>query len=204
MRYDPAATRLVLVMLVAAGAGFGALGAAARNVGDVWAFAAAGSTLLSASWQHAFHYAGVQAGPLELVLCSLARRLGGGPRGFAIVLDLGCWAAVVLSAASLFGRRPLPLLLFGAGACALALPGEGYSGHPAELLIGALWLLAAREARRGRLAPAAALVGCSACLETWGILGVTTLALAPRLRPCGRALGLTAAIPAAAFLPFLA
>jgi hypothetical protein len=82
------------------------------------------------------------------------------------------------------------------------LPGDGYLGHPAELLIAVLWLLAAQEAARGRPAPAGALVGLSACFELWGVLGVTVLALAPSLRRCASGVALAAAIPVAVLLPF--
>jgi hypothetical protein len=146
----------------------------------------------------------VQAGPLELILTSVAKSIGGGPTGFAIVLDLVCMSAVAAAAVSLLGRRPRDLAFFGIGACLLSLPEQGYRGHPAELLIAALWLLAAREARRGRTTLAGGLVGVSACLEFWGILGVTVLALAPRLRRCGPGVALAIAVPVACLLPFVA
>jgi hypothetical protein len=193
---------LVFIAILASSVIFGWVGSSFKNVGDVWLFANIGSTLLSESWLHTFHFATVQAGPLELILASVAKSIGGGPTGFAIVLDLVCMSAVATVAVSLLGRRPADLAFFGIGACLLSLPEEGYRGHPAELLIAALWLFAAREARRGRTALAGGLVGVSACLEFWGILGVTVLALAPRLRRCGPGVALAMAVPVACLLPF--
>ena len=189
MRLKPFALSLVFIAILASAVIFGWAGGSYTNVGDVWLFAHTGSTLLSENWSHTFHFSTVQAGPLELILASVAKSIGGGPTGFAIVLDLVCMFAVAAVAVSLLGRRPGDLAFFGIGACLLSLPAEGYRGHPAELLIAVLWLLAAREARRGRIALAGTLVGLSACFEFWGILGVTVLGLAPRLRRCGPGVG---------------
>jgi hypothetical protein len=192
---------LVFVAIVASAALFGWYDAW-DNSSDVWLFAQAGGTLLSGNWLHTFHNSTVQAGPLELGLVGLAKKIGGNEMGFAIVLDVSCTAAVAAMAAS-FLRRPAALALFGAGAFFLVLPGEAYLGHPAELLIPVLWLFAAREARRGNTTLAGALIGVSACFELFGILGVTVLALAPKLRRCGPGVALCAAIPIAALLPFM-
>jgi hypothetical protein len=171
---------------------------------DVELFANAGSTLLSGNWLHTYAAAEVQAGPLELALASAARTIGGGGQvGLAIVLDLVCTAAITAVAVLLLGRRPAALALFGIGALALWLPGAGYLGHPAELLIAVLWLLAAREARRGRPTVAGVLVGVSACFELWGVLGVAMLALAPSLRRCSAGVAAAAAVPLAVLLPFV-
>jgi hypothetical protein len=170
---------------------------------DVSLFADAGSTMLSGNWLHAYHASAVQAGPLELALCSLARTLGGGAQaGWAIVLDLVCTAVMITGAATLLERRPARLLTFAVGAYVLWLPGQGYLGHPAELIVAVLWLFAARASSRGRPTVAGALVGLSACFELWGVLGVSVLALAPRLRRCGPGLALAGFVPVVALLPF--
>jgi hypothetical protein len=182
----------------------GRLDASGAVPGDLNLFAHAGSTLLSSHWRLAFQQYQVQAGPLELVLASLARTIGGGGQlAWAIVLDLTCTAAIVAAAVVVIGRRPLPLLGFGVAAYALWLPGDGYLGHPAELLIPVLWIFAAREARRGRPSVAGVLVGLSGCFELWGVLGVTVLGLAPRLRRCVPGAALAVALPVASLLPFV-
>jgi hypothetical protein len=111
---------------------------------------------------------------------------------------LVAWAAYVV-----LDRRPGRLALFAVGAFAIWLPGAAYDGHPAELIIPVLWLLAAREARAGRTTLAGLMVGLSACFEVWGVLGVTVLALAPHLHRSVRGVVLAGAVPALAFLPFV-
>lgn len=197
------ANGVVLAAMLASAAAFGWFGGALARVGDVWAFADSGSILLSTHWVHAFHVAGVQAGPLELIVAFAASAAGGNPTGFAIALDVVSWSAVAVAAATLLRWRPLDLAVFAASACALSLPAEGYRGHPAELFIGSLWLLAAREARRARSALAGGLVGLSACFEVWGILGVAVLALSPTIRRCAPGAALAAGLPTICFLPFV-
>jgi hypothetical protein len=171
--------------------------------GDVLHFALWGSTLVSHNALHTFHDPQLQAAPLELVLAWFANTVGGGPAGFAIVLDVVSMAAVAAGAFVLLGRRAAGLAVFGAVSVVLLIPGEAYRGHPAEPLIGVLWLLAAREARRGRAALAGAYIGLSACFELWGVLGVTALALAPDVRRCARGLLPAVALPAVSLLPFV-
>src|SRR5207247_4610502 len=55
-------------------------------------------------------------------------------------------------------------------------------GHPAEAIVPLLWVLAAIWVREGRVGLAGALLGLSAGLELWGVLGVPVLLLAPRRR----------------------
>jgi hypothetical protein len=176
---------------------------ASSETSDLGQFARAGGVLLS---RHALHtYAGeeVQAGPLELALAGGMHAVSGGQTGLAILIDLFCTAIVFAAAYVLLDRRTSQLALFTVGAFALWLPGTGYNGHPAEPLIAVLWLFAAREARRGRTTVAGVLVGLSGCLELWGVLGVTALALAPQLRRCVSGVVLAGVLPAAALLPFV-
>ena len=86
---------------------------------------------------------------------------------------------------------------------ALGLPSFAYaSGHAAQLLVPLLWLNAYLDARRGRGTRAAVLVGASAGLETWGLLGLPLLlALAPRAAL--RAATAAVAVAAALYLPFV-
>ena len=176
---------------------------ASSETSDVAMFARAGATLLSSHGLHAYAGEEVQAGPLELALVGALHAVGGGQTLLAVLLDVVCTAIVFAAAYVLLDRRPPSLALFAAGAFALWLPGTGYDGHPAEPLIAVLWLFAAREARRGRPTVAGLLVGVSGCLELWGILGVTALALAPRLRRCAPGLAIAGTLPALALLPFV-
>lgn len=173
------------------------------RAGDVDLFANAGARMLSGQWLHTFHLSLVQAGPLELALAAVARDIGGGAAGFAIALDLICVVAVLAAAWRVLPRRALVFALLCAGLVALRLVDAPYTGHPAEILIALLWLLGAQEARRGRLLAAGALVGLSGCLELWGVLGVTVLALAPLRRRTAWAVALAGLLPLLALAPFI-
>src|SRR5262249_1559617 len=74
---------------------------------------------------------------------------------------------------------------------------------PADLLIPVLWLIAAEQARQGRAAWAGTLVGLSACLELWGVLGAAVIALAPQLsRRVAGGVAIAVALPLPSLLPF--
>jgi hypothetical protein len=171
--------------------------------GDAALFARAGTTMLSGAWEHTYGDPAVQAGPLELGLVAAANHAGQTQRGFAIMLEVVGALALMLVAASFLGRRARPLALFGLGVLVLGIVGDMYvGGHPAELFIGLLWLLAAREAHAERTLLAGTIVGLSAGFEVWGILGLTVLALTPRLRRFIPAAAAAVALAAALYLPF--
>jgi hypothetical protein len=154
--------------------------------------------LLSPHWSHAFANPAVQAGPLQLALY--------GSLGPALpYLVAGAIALLVMGAARAAGVRDHQLLLIaGLVATPLGLTSSGVdSGHPANAVLPLLWIVAAAQARRGRVAVAAAIVGLSAGLETWGILGVAVLALAPRLRSAALGVPVAALTAGALFLPFV-
>lgn len=169
--------------------------------GDTQLFVTAGRTLLSAHWDHSFSSSQVQVGPLQLALYgSLGRR----PEALALVLAMGT-ALLVVAAARRVGVRS-GLLLCGLGLLAVetGLTGVGYSvGHPADAVLPLLWIFAAAEARRGHARRAGLLVGLSAGLETWGILGVAVLALAPQGRQIAEGAGVAVAAALVLFLPFM-
>ncbi len=170
--------------------------------GDAWMFTAGGRTLLSSHWSHTFANPGIQVGPLQLALFG---SVGRSPLALAIVLGVAA-ALLVLAAARAAGvEQPRLLAAVGLVAVVTGFTRAGFdAGHPADSLLPLLWILAAAEARRGRVILAGAIVGLSAGFETWGILGVAVLALAPSVRDAAR--GLLVAVGAAAvlFLPFVA
>src|SRR5207247_7410213 len=75
-------------------------------------------------------------------------------------------------------RLVVGLLAVGAGLTHIAF----VDGHPAEAIVPLLWVLAAIWAREDRVVLAGAVLGLSAGLELWGVLGVPVLLLAPRPR----------------------
>jgi len=198
--FDPRTA--IVVALLAGAALFGALDASPDMI-DSDLIATWGGTLLSPHWAQTFADPAVQVGPLELALAAVARSLSPGEAGFAVLLDVVCTGAFAAVTLVLVGRRTAGLALAGAGAFLFLVPGQAYRGHPAEILIPLLWLLAAREVQAGRCMAAGALVGLSGCFELWGVLGVAVLALAPNLRNLLRGALVAGGLPAVALLPFI-
>jgi hypothetical protein len=166
--------------------------------GDTWLFRAAGGTLLSAHWAGAFADPAIQVGPLQLVLY--------GSLGAALAPVVAAGLVFLLVAAGRAAGVAHPLLLTALGVVAVAadLAWSGVdSGHPADTALPLVWILAAVLVRRARVVSGAFLVGASDRLETWGVLGVAVLALAPR-RAALRGAVVAAAAAAALFLPFVA
>jgi hypothetical protein len=166
--------------------------------GDFWLFWRAGGDLLSRDWLHVFGDPAIQVGPLQLLLFgSLGHWVG---YVIAPVLAL----LVVATAYAVGVRAPQVLALVGFAAILTGLTSSGIdSGHPADALLPLLWIIAAVQARRGKTLVAAAIVGLGAGFETWSVLGIAVLALAPRLRSAVLAVPLAAGIAAAMYLPFI-
>jgi len=166
----------------------------------------AGRTLLSGSWLHAYHDPKAQAGPFQLALTAILRELFG-TRGttLALVSDLLVAALIVLAVRSLAGRgSAVGLALLAVVALAVGVTVHPYTtGHFGEPIIAVIWLVAAREARRGRVLLAGVLVAAAGGFELWGILGVSVLALAPTWRGAAKGAALAAALFVAQFVPFV-
>jgi hypothetical protein len=172
------------------------------NGGDTWSFVAAGRTLLSSHWSGTFADPGIQVGPLQLALFGSVGR-----SSIVLAIVLGAAAALLVLAAARAAGVERPALLAGAGAVAVAtgLTRAGFdAGHPADTLLPLLWILAAAEAKRGRTLRAGAIVGLGAGLETWSLLGLAVLALAPSVRHAARGAAVAAGAAAMLFLPFVA
>lgn len=169
--------------------------------GDGPLFVAAGRTLLSSHWRDAFADSSVQVGPLQLALFgSVGRSLG----LLSTVVGVGV-VLLVLAAARAAGVTSSRLLgLTGLAAVLTGLTVNAFeAGHPADAVLPLVWILAAADARRGRVARAAVLVGLGAGLETWGVLGLAVLVLAPRHRDAVRGALVGGCVAAALFLPFV-
>jgi hypothetical protein len=195
---------LVWILPLSAAVVVAALGT--RDPADLPYFAHAARTLLSGNWADTFADPSLQVGPLQLLVVALGDRLGG-MGALDYVIGLGLTALAVFTAGRLLrGRlhRGAWQVVFGLAVVVLGLTAEAYSyGHPAQVAIPLLWVLAALEAREGRTLRAGTLLGLSAGLELWGVLGAPVLLLAPALRPVVRGLGVQVAVTAALFAPFL-
>ena len=182
------------------------------NLGDTQYFAAAGARLFSAHWASTFALPGVQAGPLEVGLYGAFGRLSaltgiGIGRLLAAVVELGVVALAVFVVGKLIADRPgrrwvqaaVGVLVVVTGVPSLVFT----AGHPADAIIPLLWLLAGREAQRGHELRAALIVGLSASIEIWALLGIPVLLLAPRLSRLPAAALVLLGSALAPFLPFL-
>jgi hypothetical protein len=170
---------------------------------DAFSFAQAGSAMLSSNWQHTYHDSWLQAGPFELIVCLLARTLGGSLRGQAVAINMIGAGALLAVGTVVVRRNWKPLAIMTAGALAIGIISDMWEwGHPSELLIALTWLLASRAARRDQLLVAGLLVGLSAGFETWGLLGAPVLFLLPQLRRTIAAGAVALLAAAAVYAPF--
>jgi hypothetical protein len=168
---------------------------------DTNLFVSAGRTLLSTHWDHAFANSLVQAGPLQLALFGSVGRSGA---LLAVLLSVATVLLFLAAARAAGLRSPALLCALGLLAVAVGFTRVGYeSGHPADAALPLIWTLALVDARRGRVARAGVLVGLAAGIETWGILGVAVLGVAPGWRDAGRGLLAACGVAAVLFLPFV-
>jgi hypothetical protein len=168
--------------------------------GDSHLFIWAGRTLLSSQWNHAFALPTVQVGPLQLALFG---SVGRWHAALALVLTMGTALLVVAAARAAGVKNSALLCAVGLLAVVTGMTEVGLGGHPADAVLPLIWILAAAEARRGHAWRAGLLIGLSAGLETWGILGVAVLALAPRLRDALVGTCIAGGTALALFAPFV-
>lgn len=154
---------------------------------------------------HVYADRGLQAGPWQLLWFYLF----GASLAFAMVS--GAAVAVGLFAAVRYVRRRHGLgddLKLEAAVLALAfgwgLISSTYDGgHPAELIVPCLWALATLRARDGRAVAAGLAIGLACGWETWALLGIPVLLLAPRRRQSAEAVVIAALVAVATYLPFV-
>jgi hypothetical protein len=146
--------------------------------GDLVYFVHRGEHLLSGGWASTFSDPMLQSGPLQLVVFGALRNL----TALAFLIELFV-AGLLLYVAGRVGasdriRLVVGLLAVGAGLTHIAF----VDGHPAEAIVPLIWVLAGVWAQEDRALQAGALIGLSAGLELWGVLGLPVLLLAPRPR----------------------
>lgn len=189
----------------------GLFGAAIPGGDAAW-FREAGLSMLGPEILDVFSSAGLQIGPLYLLLVGLlagASQAVGLPVLFTVAaVQSGALTAYALHLtgrwASALGANPLrarwgvvaPLVFLGPLAESIG------NGHPEELLLGLMlahFVLAAREHRGGR---AGVLLGVAVALKLWAVLGAPLVVVSRRWRTLVLA-GLAAvALAAVAYVPF--
>jgi hypothetical protein len=196
----------LLAWLVPLGAAAAVAALATRDPADLPFFADAARTLFSADWADTYYDPVLQAGPIFLALVGLADGLGGDAL-LAYGIQVGVTALIVFTVGRLLDGRPYRAVaqgIAGLGAVALGVSLDAYSyGHPAQVVVPLLWILAGLHAREGRSLRAGALVGLSAGFEAWGVLGAPILLLAPATRGVVRGLAGQALVTIGLYLPFV-
>jgi hypothetical protein len=173
---------------------------------DVPYFISAARLLFSAHWADTFADPSLQVGPLQLLFFGTGDRIAG--LGLiAVATEVGVAALVVFTVGRLLAGRPWrreAQLAVGLAAVALGVTADAYGyGHPAQVAVPLVWILAALEARSGRAVRSGALLGLGSGLELWGVLGLPVLLLAPTVRRAFVGLVTQVAVTAALYLPFV-
>lgn len=180
---------------------------------DAGLFTAGGRLLLSPGGLGVFGDPILQAGIAQLSFYGIASDIEAGlglPRYLllSVLIQVGVLAAALGATALPFRlvRRPTPpLLLLGVGFVAMAL-GLGSaifrSGHPAQVVIAATWVVAGLLARRGRPVTAGLLLAIGMAWEPWGLLGAPVLLLAPRMAETAKASATALIASATWYVPF--
>lgn len=201
--------RLAVWLLPVLAAAAVALAVPHGDTGDLAYFVHASERLFSGEWASTYGDPSLQVGPLQLLLFGAADLLGGAfgfstTRLIALVVGAGVAALFVLVARRLLApREDVVLLAAGLAPVALGLTCDAFrDGHPAQVVVPLLWVLAGLEARAGREWRAGALVGLSAGFEVWGLLGVAVFVVTPRAAQAVRAAAAAVLVAAALFAPF--
>lgn len=180
---------------------------------DTELFTAAGRVLLSPGGLGVFGDPILQVGIAQLSFYALVSDLEaalGLPRYLLLsILIQGGVLAAALGGAALPYRlrgRPVPpglLLAVGFVTTTLGLGSALFrAGHPAQVVIGTTWVLAALAARRGRPITAGLLLAAGMAWEPWGLLGAPVLLLAPRILDTFKASLTALTASAACYAPF--
>jgi hypothetical protein len=171
------------------------------DTGDLPFFVHTSEKLFSADWANVFANPDVQVGPLQLLVFRLGDLAGILP----LLVQVGVAALLWIVAGRLLtGRDRRAQFAVALAAVALGLTYGAYQdGHPAQVLVPLLWVLAGLQARKGKGLWAGALIGLSAGFELWGLLGAVVFVLAPRVRAALAGLATEAFVAAGLFLPFV-
>lgn len=177
---------------------------------DYTVFGPAGADLLAGRWSRIFDDPIIQAGPFELLPWGLAQVLGvTGRLGWTVALTLYSALTAFLTALVLRPTLRADLrssVLAAGGTLILSFAGPVAAswniGHPSEVLVPLLWVVAGRLALRDRPVLAAVLVAASSGFEVWGVLGAPVVLLAADPRLVRAALAGVATI-AVLWLPFV-
>lgn len=203
----------VLVLPLIAVAAYGVVtSSAVPGPAEMAIFGPAGAHLLTGHWAAVYASAANQGGPFELAPYGVAQLLGlSSAAGWLAYYTVGTFLLTFAVAAAVRVVAPAPstwrtyrTAAAAAFVCLVDLVPSAFDlGHPAQVMVPVMWVVAACAARDRRFLVAGALVGLSMGWEVWGVLGAPVLFCGVRPRYRSAALGMAAAV-AAMYLPFIA
>lgn len=180
---------------------------------DSMAFHEAGLKMFSSEWAETFADPSIQEGPIVImvygILGHLARILSVDPKYLlALVVETGFTLGLMVIVKGLLADRSLvqPDVELYVGLLAILgfVSWNAFgSGHIAEAIIPLIWLEAIRDIGKGREVKAGMLLGLSAALKTWGVLGIVLTLFASRPRRALRAAGPAVAVSILPWIPFV-
>ncbi|MEA2487222.1 MAG: hypothetical protein QOF16_876 [Actinomycetota bacterium] len=184
----------------------------AVSAGDGVLFARAGAKLFSGSWSHALSDPTIQVGPLHLAFSGtiggIARALHVSDKlALAVTVEVGSVVALALLVRALWAGDSTRHRVAEMAVCGLWIVWLGgvatAIGQSAESIVPLMWFGAALAARRGRWLTAGVVLGASAAMKAWGILGLPILLLDEDHRHAVLAAVSAVTVAVVAYAPFL-
>jgi len=182
--------------------------------GDALLFVSAGRRLVGSHGLDVFNNPSLQVGPTYLLLLGLIDKLARS-LGVPVWVAVGGLQSLMLTGLCLTVVRVagLPTVAYGGVGLPLVLGGPLaevlLNGHPEEVGVGFLLVLAAYAAGRQRVLLPAILVALASTSKLWGVIGFALLVAGTSekkvdLRRSAQRISMTTLLCAAAYLPFFA
>ncbi len=171
---------------------------------DLASFGERGALILQGHLSQVYAGSWNQAGPLQLIGARLLM-LGSSTDRPLYGIELAVDLALLVLLRTVCRRCGVPLigqLALGGIALVWLGPNGLWSGHPVEVAVVPLWLLAARYAARDSWRPSGLLLGLSALIAPWAVLAFAMPFVGPSRVRALRAIALAVAVTVAGYLPF--
>jgi len=180
---------------------------------DFYLFGPTGGNLLTGHWASVYSDPRNQAGPFELITYGSAYLLHihtvvGWVIFFTVVSTILAFAAILVLSIVRGTAPRTPSWFLALAVCALVvvasyIPSAVFLGHPADIAIPLLWLVAGLLARGRFFVACGVVIALSAGWEVWGVLGAPVILLVTKPGLVRAALGGIAGL-VVLFVPFIA